>query len=38
VTPAYLDNLESARHNGGKARPEDEVRTQLNLNPPVAAE
>jgi amidophosphoribosyltransferase len=39
VTPAYLDNLESARHNGGKpAPPEDAVRTQLNLNPPVAAE
>lgn len=39
VTPAYLDNLESARHNGGKPAPaEDVVRTQLNLNPPVAAE
>ena len=39
VTPAYLDNLESARHNGGKPAPaEDAVRTQLNLNPPVAAE
>jgi amidophosphoribosyltransferase len=39
VTPAYLDNLESARHNGGKGvSQEDVVRTQLNLNPPVAAE
>jgi len=38
VTPAYLDQLESARHNGGKPQIEDEVRTQLNLNPPVAAE
>jgi amidophosphoribosyltransferase len=38
VTPAYLDQLESARHNGGKPKQEDEVRTQLNLNPPVAAE
>ncbi|MFC4929772.1 amidophosphoribosyltransferase [Massilia sp. GCM10023247] len=39
VTPAYLDNLETARHNGGKPAPaEDAVRTQLNLNPPVAAE
>jgi amidophosphoribosyltransferase len=37
VTPAYLDNLEHARHNP-KSKPEDEVRTQLNLNPPVAAE
>lgn len=38
VTPAYLDQQESARHNGGKPKQEDEVRTQLNLNPPVAAE
>jgi amidophosphoribosyltransferase len=39
VTPAYLDNLETARHNGGKGvSQEDVVRTQLNLNPPVAAE
>jgi amidophosphoribosyltransferase len=39
VTPAYLDQLETARHNGGKPAPaEDTVRTQLNLNPPVAAE
>jgi amidophosphoribosyltransferase len=38
VTPAYLDNLENARHNPKKAQPEDAVRTQLNLNPPVAAE
>ncbi|MFC5479536.1 amidophosphoribosyltransferase [Massilia suwonensis] len=39
VTPAYLDNLETARHNGGKGVSQDDVvRTQLNLNPPVAAE
>jgi amidophosphoribosyltransferase len=38
VTPAYLDNLETARHKPQKAQPEDAVRTQLNLNPPVAAE
>ena len=39
VTPAYLDNLETARHNGGKGvSQEDVVRTQLNLNPAVAAE
>ena len=39
VTPAYLEGLETARHNGGKAAPpEDAVRTQLNLNPAVAAE
>lgn len=39
VTPAYLDNLETARHNGGKGVSlEDVVRTQLNLNPAVAAE
>ena len=39
VTPAYLDNLETARHNGGKGvSQEDVVRTQLNLNPPVATE
>jgi amidophosphoribosyltransferase len=38
VTPAYLDQLETARHNGGKPASEDLVRTQLNLNPPVAAE
>ncbi|HWJ93112.1 MAG TPA: amidophosphoribosyltransferase, partial [Telluria sp.] len=39
VTPAYLDNLEHARHNP-KKQPvaEDAPRTQLNLNPPVAAE
>jgi amidophosphoribosyltransferase len=37
VTPAYLDNLEHARHNP-KNKPEVEVRTQLNLNSPVAAE
>ncbi|MGJ9419989.1 amidophosphoribosyltransferase [Massilia sp. CMS3.1] len=38
VTPAYLDQLETARHNGGKPQIEDEVRTQLNLNPALAAE
>jgi len=39
VTPAYLDNLETARHNGGKGvSQEDVVRTQLNLNPAVSAE
>jgi amidophosphoribosyltransferase len=39
VTPAYLDNLETARHNGGKGvSQEDVVRTQLNLNPAVPAE
>jgi amidophosphoribosyltransferase len=39
VTPAYLENLEQARHNP-KAKPgaEDAARNQLNLNPPVAAE
>jgi amidophosphoribosyltransferase len=39
VTPAYLDKLETARHNGGKGvSQEDVVRTQLNLNPAVPAE
>jgi amidophosphoribosyltransferase len=39
VTPAYLDQLETARHNGGKGvSQEDVVRTQLNLNPAVPAE
>jgi amidophosphoribosyltransferase len=38
VTPAYLDSLEQARHNPKSAPPEDAVRTQLNLNLPVAAE
>jgi amidophosphoribosyltransferase len=39
VTAAYLDNLETARHNGGKGvSQEDVVRTQLNLNPAVPAE
>jgi amidophosphoribosyltransferase len=38
VTPAYLDGLEIARHKPQKAQAEDAVRTQLNLNPPVAAE
>ncbi|HEX9171379.1 MAG TPA: amidophosphoribosyltransferase [Telluria sp.] len=38
VTPAYLDSLETARHKPQAAQAEDGVRTQLNLNPPVAAE
>lgn len=32
VTPEYLDRLENARHNPKTALPEDNVRTQLNLN------
>ena len=38
VTPAYLDQLEHARHKSSGKSSEDIVRTQLNLNPPVAAE
>jgi amidophosphoribosyltransferase len=38
VTPAYLDRLEHARHNPNSVAVDDQVRTQLNLNPPVAAE
>jgi len=38
VTPEYLDRQESARHNPKAKDVEDKVRTQLNLNPPVAAE
>jgi amidophosphoribosyltransferase len=38
ITPAYLDRLESARHNPTKVVQEDAGRTQLNLNPAVAAE
>jgi len=38
VTPEYLDRQESARHNPKSKDVEDKVRTQLNLNPPVAAE
>jgi amidophosphoribosyltransferase len=38
VTPAYLDSLEYARHNPKAGKIEDGERTQLNLNPPVAAE
>jgi amidophosphoribosyltransferase len=38
VTPAYLDRLEDARNSPKKAVIEDAPRTQLNLNPPVAAE
>ena len=37
VTPEYLDRLESARHSPTPS-DEDAVRTQLNLNPAVAAE
>jgi len=37
VTPEYLDRQESARHNPS-TKDEDTVRTQLNLNPAVAAE
>ncbi len=37
VTPEYLDRQETARHNPA-AKDEDQVRTQLNLNPAVAAE
>ena len=32
VTPAYLDGLEYARHHPKAGRPDDEARTQLNLN------
>ena len=38
VTPEYLDKLESHRHKSSGKSSEDVVRTQLNLNPPVAAE
>ncbi|MGZ5202133.1 MAG: amidophosphoribosyltransferase, partial [Telluria sp.] len=38
VTAAYLNQLEDARHNPKDSPAEDAVRTQLNLNPPVAAE
>jgi amidophosphoribosyltransferase len=38
VTPAYLDQLEHARHKSSGKSSEDIVRTQLNLNPSVAAE
>jgi amidophosphoribosyltransferase len=37
VTPEYLDRQETARHNP-VAKDEDQVRTQLNLNPAVPAE
>lgn len=37
VTPEYLDRQETARHNPA-AKDEDQVRTQLNLNPAVPAE
>jgi len=38
VTPAYLDRLETARHNPKSVPADDSVRTQLNLNPPVPVE
>ncbi len=38
VTPEYLDKLESHRHKSSGKSSEDVVRTQLNLNPPVAVE
>ena len=38
VTPAYLDALENHRHKSSGKSSDDVVRTQLNLNPPVAAE
>jgi amidophosphoribosyltransferase len=38
VTPAYLDQLENVRHKSSGKSSDDVVRTQLNLNPPVAAE
>ena len=38
ITPEYLDRLESARNNPKSGPVEDAVRTQLNLNPAVAAE
>ncbi|MEN3274761.1 MAG: amidophosphoribosyltransferase, partial [Massilia sp.] len=38
VTPEYLDKLENHRHKSSGKSSEDVVRTQLNLNPPVAAE
>jgi amidophosphoribosyltransferase len=38
ITPEYLDALESHRHKSNGKSSEDVVRTQLNLNPPVAAE
>lgn len=37
VTAEYLDRQETARHNPA-AKDEDQVRTQLNLNPAVPAE
>jgi amidophosphoribosyltransferase len=38
VTPEYLDKLEHHRHKSSGKSSDDMVRTQLNLNPPVAAE
>jgi amidophosphoribosyltransferase len=38
ITPEYLEQLESHRHKSNGKSSEDLVRTQLNLNPPVAAE
>ena len=38
ITPEFLDKLETHRHKSSGKSSEDLVRTQLNLNPPVAAE
>jgi amidophosphoribosyltransferase len=38
ITPEYLDKLESHRHKSSGKSSDDLVRTQLNLNPAVAAE
>ena len=38
ITPEYLDKLESHRHTSSGKSSDDMVRTQLNLNPAVAAE
>jgi amidophosphoribosyltransferase len=38
ITPDYLDKLENHRHKSDGKSSEDLVRTQLNLNPAVAAE
>jgi amidophosphoribosyltransferase len=38
ITPEYLDKLESHRHKSDGKSSDDLVRTQLNLNPAVAAE
>jgi amidophosphoribosyltransferase len=38
ITPEYLDKLERHRHKSDGKSSDDMVRTQLNLNPAVAAE